>query len=198
MKTVPLKGYPRTEFGKAATGRLRRTGFVPCELYGAEGNKHFQAFYTDFKDIVYTAEKFKVEVQLDGKSVETVIKDIQYHPMSDDITHVDFMEVSASKALKMELPIRFTGNSIGVREGGKLVRKMRTLTVKGLASDMPEAVELDISNLGMGKNIRVSDVKPIQGVQVMNQRSNPIATINVPRGMKGKQEEAAETKGKKK
>lgn len=197
MKTINLRGYKRTETGKTANSRIRKDGWVPCELYGGGENVHFTAFIADFKEIVYTPETYKVKLDVDGENFEAVIKEVQFHPLNEDILHVDFMRVQDEKMIKLKLPIRYTGVSIGVREGGKLIKKLRHLNVKGFPKDMPDAIEVDITNVGLGKSVRVSDVV-VTKLEILNALANPIATVDVPRGLKGKEEEAAKAAPKKK
>ncbi|RYD82484.1 MAG: 50S ribosomal protein L25/general stress protein Ctc [Sphingobacteriales bacterium] len=197
MKSISIFGQRKEGQGKAANNELRNTGFVPCNLYGKSGNVNFTIFSTDFKELVYTPDVFRVELNIDGEQYNAIMKEVQFHPLSDQITHVDFHEIDEEKAIKVELPIRFTGNAAGVREGGKLVKKLRSLKVKGLVRDLPDAIEVDISSLGLGKSIKVRDIDA-KGIEITNAGPNPVATVEVPRGLKGKTEEAAATGKKKK
>ena len=196
MKSIGLKGYLRTDTGKVANNRIRKDGWVPCELYGNGENVHFAAFIADFKNLVYTPNTYKVDLDIEGTNYEAIIKDVQYNPLNENIIHVDFVRVQDEKPMKVKLPIHYTGNSIGVREGGKLVKKLRHLSVKGFAKDMPAAIEVDITNVGLGKSIRVSDVKA-GNLEIMNAPAIPIASVSVPRGLKDA-EAAAATPAKKK
>jgi large subunit ribosomal protein L25 len=197
MKSIKIHGQKREGSGKAANNELRNTGFVPCNLYGKSGNINFTIFSTDFKELVYTPDTYRVELNIAGEQYSAVMKEVQFHPLSDQITHVDFHEIDENKPVKLELPIRFTGNAAGVREGGKFVKKLRSLKVKGLIKDMPDAIEVDISNLVLGKSIKVRDIDT-KGIEIMNAGPNPVATVEVPRGLKGKTEEAATGKTAKK
>ncbi|MCX6353242.1 MAG: 50S ribosomal protein L25 [Bacteroidetes bacterium] len=197
MKTLNLEGTLRNESGKKSSLNLRATGWIPCELYGINGNTHFSVYYADFKPLVYSPDTFRVTLNIDGKKSDAIMREIQFHPLSDDITHVDFMEIDESKAFRINLPINFTGVSIGVKEGGKLVKKLRKLSVKGFAKDMPDVIDVDISHLALGKSIKVSDVK-VTNLEIINAMSNPVATIDVPRGVKdAAAAAAAATPGKK-
>jgi large subunit ribosomal protein L25 len=196
MKTINLRGYKREGTGKSANNRIRKQGWVPCELYGAGENVHFAAFIADFKDIVYTPETYRVQLDIDGANYDAIMREVQFHPLNEDIIHVDFMRIDEEKQVKLKLPIKFTGVSVGVREGGKLVRKIRALKVKGFPKDMPDAIEVDITNVGLGKSVRVSDVV-VSKLEVLNAPANPIATVDVPRGLKGKEDEAAAATKKK-
>lgn len=199
MKTFSISGQRREKLGKTSASHYRNEGYVPCELYGQNGNIHFSVYISDFQELVYTPDTYRVQLNIDGEQYDTVMKEIQFHPLSDVITHVDFYQIDENKPMKLELPIRFIGTAAGAREGGKFVKKLRSLKVKGFAKDMPDAIEIDIADLGLGKSIKVRDIVPANGVEIINAPAIPVATVEVPRGMRGKiNEEAADTKGKKK
>ena len=197
MKSVNISGHKREGRGKATAGQLRAEGFVPCELYGKSGNTHFKVFVNDFKHVVYSPEVNIIDLDIDGQHFNALVKEVQFHPVSDEIIHVDFHEFEADKQVKLELPIRFVGVASGVREGGKLVKKLRTLKVKGFPKDMPEAIEVDISNLALGKSIKVKEVSAGK-LEILNALSIPVAAVEVPRDVKTKEGEtaAAETAAK--
>jgi len=190
MKSVNITGHKRDGKGKSIAGQLRAEGYVPCELYGKSGNVHFKVFVNDFKQIVYTPDVNIIDLDIDGKHYNALVKEVQFHPVSDEILHVDFHEFEDSKQVKLELPIRFIGVAAGVREGGKLNKKLRTLKVKGFPKDMPDAIEVDISSLGLGKSIKVKEVSAGK-LEIMNALSIPIATVDVPRDVKTKEGDAA-------
>lgn len=196
MKSITIEGQKRDTSGKVANNALRNEGLVPCELYGKSGNIHFAVFTGDLKDLVYSPDTFRIALKIDGAQVEAVMKEVQFHPLSDEILHIDFHEIDDEKQIKIELPIHFVGVAAGVREGGKLVKKLRSLKVKGFPKDMPDAIEVDVTSLGLGKSIKVKELQ-VSNLEVINADSIPVATVDVPRGLKGKTEEAAAT-GKKK
>jgi large subunit ribosomal protein L25 len=196
MKSINIQGQKRESTGKVANSNLRSEGYVPCELYGKSGNIHFTVFAGDLKELIYTPDTFRVALNIDGTQAEAVMKEVQFHPLSDEVLHVDFHEIDENKQIKVELPIHFIGTAAGAREGGKFVKKLRTLKVKGFPKDMPEAIEVDITSLGLGKSIKVRDIQ-VQNLEIVNAEAIPVATVDVPRGLKGKTEEAAAT-GKKK
>jgi|SRR6185437_11508552 len=190
MKSVNISGLKREGKGKAIAGQLRAEGYVPCELYGKSGNTHFKVFVNDFRHVVYSPDVNIIDLDIDGQHYNALIKEVQFHPVSDEIIHVDFHEFEADKQVKLELPIRFVGTASGVREGGKLVKKLRTLKVKGFPKDMPDAIEVDISSLGLGKSIKVKEVSAGK-LEIMNALSIPVAAVEVPREAKTKEGEAA-------
>ncbi len=190
MKSISITGHTREGKGKSIAGRLRAEGYIPCELYGRSGNVHFQVFVNDFKQLVYSPDVNIIDLDIDGKHYKALKKEVQFHPVSDEILHVDFHEFDEDKQVKMELPIKFMGVASGVREGGKLVKKLRTLKVKGYPKDFPDAIEVDISALGLGKSIKVKEVNGGK-LEIMNALSIPIAMVEVPRDVKTKEAEAA-------
>lgn len=188
MKEAKLHGIKREELGKGASGRLRKEGIVPCVITRKEGNINFKSFITDFKDIVYTPDTHLVNVKVDGESYQTIIQEVQFHPLSDEVMHVDFLEVNDSDPITCELPIQIEGNSPGVQAGGKLVTKIRRLKVKGKVKDLPERMPVSIANLTLGKSVKVKDVS-FEKVQILNADPLPIATVEIPRALKGKKTE---------
>ena len=180
MKTLELTGEARKGSGKSANRKMRHSGFVPCELYGPAGNIHFQVFIHDLEELIYSPETYKVSLSIDGQQHEAILKEAQFHPLSDEVIHADFQQIPAEGSIKVSLPVRLNGSAAGVREGGKLMKKMRRLDVKGLAKDMPDSIELDITNLGLNKSIRVKDIQ-LPGLEILNQSNLPIASVEIPR-----------------
>jgi large subunit ribosomal protein L25 len=192
MKTFELKGKTRTGLGKKETKAIRANGDVPCLIYGGGSEIHFSVPTADLKHLVYTPNIYTVLIDVDGKSFKAVMKDIQFHPVTDAILHIDFQELVDSKEVIIKVPVRVTGNSVGVRAGGKLVVKMRTLNVKALPSKLPDHVLVNIEKLEIGKTFRVSELD-IQGVQILDAMSNVILGVKATR----QSQAAAEPTGKK-
>jgi large subunit ribosomal protein L25 len=138
MKTIEIKGSFRTDLGKKSSKQIRKAGGVPCVIYGKEKNLHFHAPELSFKNLIYTPEAHLVKLVLDDQEINVVLKDIQYHPVSDKILHADFIEIFENKPVIMGVPIKITGDSVGVIAGGKLSIKRRSLKIKGLPKDLPE------------------------------------------------------------
>ena len=191
MKTITIEGQIRTEFGKSATRQLRLEEKVPAVIYGGATEINFAAPATAFKNIVYTPDFNVVEAIVDGKSYRCVLKDLQFDKVSDKLIHVDFLELVEDKKVTVTLPIKFTGAPVGVKAGGKLVIKIKSLKVKLLPKYLLENIELDITNLELNENIRVQDVKA-GNMEIMNSPRIPIASITMTRQLK--QEEAAAPK----
>lgn len=195
MKSITIEGQLRTETGKKAARQYRSQGLVPGVIYGGAQEINFVAPVKAFQPLVYTSEFMKANVQIDGKSYTCILKDLQFDKVSDDLNHVDLLELVENKKVIATLPIRLIGAPIGVKEGGKLVVKMKALKVKLLPKDLKEQIDLDISNLKLNENIRVEDVVAPE-MEIMNSMRIPIASIVMTRQLK--QEEATAAKEVKK
>jgi large subunit ribosomal protein L25 len=158
MKTIEIKGTFRTELGKKSSKEIRKSGSVPCVIYGKEKNIHFSAHELSFKNLVFTPEAHLVNLIIDDKQFRVVLKDMQFHPVKDNILHADFIEVLDGKPVVINIPIKITGDSVGVIAGGKLVIKKRNLKVKGLADNLPEHLLVDITNLKIHDTVKVGDL----------------------------------------
>lgn len=191
MKTVTIEGQLRTEFGKKATRQLRSQELVPGVIYGGAQEINFSAPAKAFKPLVYTPEFQVAEVLVDGKSYRCILKDLQFDKVTDALNHVDLLELVADKKVIATLPLKFTGTSVGVKGGGKLVTKIKSLKIKAFPADLRENIEVDITNLDLNANIRVEDVK-LDKIEVLNSPRIPIASVVMTRQLK--QEEAAGAK----
>lgn len=195
MKSITIEGQLRTEYGKKATRQLRSQGLVPGVIYGGATEINFSAPATAFKTIVYTPEFNLTEIIVGGTSYRTILKDLQFDKVSDDLNHVDFLELVEDKHVVATLPVRYTGNAAGVKAGGRLITKMKTLKVKSLPKDLQENIEVDVTNLELNGNIRVQDVKA-GNMEILNSPRIPMASIVLTRQLK--QEEATAGKDEKK
>jgi len=187
MKTITIEGQIRTEFGKAATRQLRSEEKVPGVIYGGAQEINFSAPAAAFKNVVYTPDFMVIEVNVEGKTYRCVLKDLQFDKVSDKLNHVDFLELVDDKKVTVTLPIKFVGAPAGVKAGGKLVTKMKSLNVKLFPKYLRENIELDINNLELNENIRVQDVK-VDNIEILNSPRIPIASVTLTRQLK--QEEA--------
>ena len=194
MKTITIEGQLRTAFGKSATRLLRSEENVPAVIYGGAKEVNFFAPATAFKNLVYTPQFMVAEIKVDGQTYRCVMKDLQFDKVSDKLIHVDFLELVDDKKVTVTLPLKFVGTPAGVKAGGKLVVKIKSLKVKLLPKDLQENIELDISNLELNGNIRVEDVIA-PNMEKMNSLRIPIASVTMTRQLK--QEEAAAGKAKK-
>lgn len=158
MKSVLLSGSLRANVGKKDAKATRVAGKVPCVLYGGKSQVHFSADEAAFKPLIFTDAVQTVDIEIADQKFQAILQDVQYHPISDKIIHVDFLEVSNSKPVTIAIPVQIVGSAPGVREGGKLVKKQRKLKVKALLNDLPDTIEVDISNLGIGNSVRIKDL----------------------------------------
>ena len=159
MKSITIKGSERESVGKKATKALRNAGKVPCVVYGGEKPLHFSADELSFKNLVYTPNAHTVVIELDnGNKIDAVMQDIQFHPVSDRIIHIDFYQLFKDKEVTMEIPVRLEGSSPGVRNGGRLLFRKRTLTIKALPDHQPDFFNVDISKLKIGENVNVESL----------------------------------------
>lgn len=190
MNTITIEGQLRTEFGKAATRQLRSEEKVPAVIYGGAKEINFTAPATAFKNIVYTPDFMLAEVKVDGTSYRCVLKDLQFGKVSDQLIHVDFLELVGDKKVIVTLPIKFLGTPTGVKAGGKLVVKMKSLKVKVLPENLRENIEVDISKLELNQNLRVEDVIA-ENMEILNSPRIPIASVTLTRQLKQEEAKAA-------
>jgi large subunit ribosomal protein L25 len=195
MKTITIEGQLRTEHGKKAARQIRSQENVPGVIYGGAQEINFYASAKAFKPLVYTSEFQIAEVSVDGKSYKCILKDLQFDKVDDSLIHVDLLELVDNKKVVATLPLRFVGTSAGVKEGGKLVTKMKALKVKALPKDLKEAINVDITTLELNGNIRVEDVVA-ENMEILNSPRIPIASVVMTRQLK--QEEASAAKDEKK
>jgi len=181
MKTAQLSGSSRTNVGKKDATAVRNAGMVPCVLYGQGEQTHFSVKRNDIEKLVFSPDVYKVELDIDGKKASAIIRELQQHPVKDNVLHVDFLELSDSKPVRIALPVRLTGSSRGVMAGGKLLQVFRKLQCVGLAQDLPEAITLDISKLKIGKSIRVGSIE-IPGVKFLDPASAVVVSVKMARG----------------
>ncbi|MFN8248846.1 MAG: 50S ribosomal protein L25 [Ferruginibacter sp.] len=191
MKSITIEGQLRTESGKKATRQLRSQELVPGVIYGGKTEINFSAPAAAFRGIIYTPEFMLADVKIDGNSYRCILKDIQFDKVTDALIHVDFLQLVDDKKVIATLPLKFTGTPAGVRAGGKLVLKMKSLKIKTLPKYLKEHIEVDITNLNLNENLRVQDV-PSENMEVLNSPRIPIASVTMTRQLK--QEEAAAPK----
>ncbi|TKK67778.1 50S ribosomal protein L25 [Ilyomonas limi] len=195
MKTITIEGHLRTESGKKATRQLRSQDNVPGVIYGGANEVNFYTSAKALKPLVYTGEFQLAQVNVDGSSYTCIMKDLQFDKVSDKLNHIDLLELVEDKKVVATLPLKFTGVSVGVKAGGKLITKMNALKVKALPKDLKEHIEVDITNLDLNGNIRVEDVKE-PNLEILNSPRIPIASVVLTRQLK--QEESAAAKEEKK
>lgn len=200
MKSIEINGSLRTETGKKATRELRKSDSVPCVLYGINkdenGNQvatHFTVTNDGLRNLVYTPHIYVVNLNIDGKVVTAIMKDIQFHPVTDKILHVDFLQIDESNPIVMEVPVKLEGLAEGVKAGGKLALQVRKLKVKALYSAIPERLIVDVTNLGLGKTIKVGELS-YEGLQILNSKEAVVCAVKLTRAARGAQAAAASSK----
>jgi large subunit ribosomal protein L25 len=180
MKTFEVKGTARTAVGKRETKKLRAEGKVPCVLYGGEEVVHFEAEAGEFRHVIYTPNVYLINIEIGGKKYQASMQDIQFHPVTDEVQHIDFLRITDDKPIKIDIPVKLTGFAKGIQKGGRLKTNLRVLRVKGLAKDLPDTIDIDVTELELGESIRVSDVK-VEGLEILNTKSVPVASVVITR-----------------
>ena len=193
MKVFELKGTLREGLGKKAAKAYRSGDNVPCVLYGTGVNVHFNATNGDLRKLIYSPEVFVVALDVEGKKCNAIMKDLQFHPVSDKVLHIDFLEVSDKKPVIVEIPVKLTGLAEGVKAGGKLALEMRKLKVKGIYTDFPEEITLDVSALGLGKTIQVGAIS-VDKLEILNAKNAVVAQVKLTRAARGAAAAAASGK----
>ncbi|MBN1791614.1 MAG: 50S ribosomal protein L25 [Bacteroidales bacterium] len=189
MKSIELKVSLRTTTGKKDAKKLRKNNQVPCVLYGGKENKHFFAEERSFKDLIYTHHVYIVNLDIEGKKHKAILKEIQFHPVSDRIDHIDFVEVAADNPVVIDLPVEITGSSVGIRAGGKLRQRKRYVKVKGLVEHLPDSLVIDISDLEIGQSVLAGDLK-YPHVEILELKRSLIVGVVSSRIAKGMEEGA--------
>lgn len=167
MKTIDISVNRRTATGKKDSKRLRNENNVPCVMYGGEEVLHFYTHENNFKELIYTPNVYIVNLDIDGKKYQAALQEIQFQPVTDKITHVDFVQVFDDKPVIMNIPIRITGDSIGLKAGGKLRIKRRAIKVKGFMKDLPDVLEIDITKLAIGMSVKIHDLS-YQNLEILD------------------------------
>ena len=194
MKTIAISGSPRENVGKRDAKELRYEGKVPAVLYGGKEQQHLAVVIADLRDVIYTPEVNFVEINVNGNKTKAIVKDTQFHPLTDVLMHIDFLQLFEEKEIVMEIPVKLTGTSPGVKMGGKLIQKLRKLRVKSLPADMPQNVEVSLEKLEVGSLFRVRDLKGAK-YAITNTPEDTIVSVAMSRALKQAETEAA--KGKK-
>ena len=190
MKTIEIVGYKRANLGKADSQKLRNEGYVPCVVYGGNEQVHFYAPMILFRDVVYTNEAHFVHLNIEGEECQAILQDVQFHPVSEIILHADFLKIAEDRKIKMSIPARLVGKAKGVDKGGALIQKRSALKVYGFPKDMPDHIDVNVTELDFHHAIKVSDMK-MEGLEFLDPKQASIAVVEVPRAAKMAAEEAA-------
>ena len=186
MKTFELKGEIRNDFGKKAAKTYRSQGLIPCVVYGGsnEENLNFLVKSGDVRKLIYTPEVQLVNLDLGGKKMKAILKEVQFHPAKEEILHIDFLHGCDDVPVVMELPVQLAGLAEGVRDGGKLSLDMRKLKVKALADKLPEKLVIDVEKLQLGKSIQVGELQ-FEGLEILNSKNAVVCRVQLTRAARG-------------
>ncbi|MCG8477266.1 MAG: 50S ribosomal protein L25/general stress protein Ctc [Cytophagales bacterium] len=191
MKTVEIIGYKRANLGKVEAKKLRAEAKVPCVLYGGDEQVHFHAPMYLFRELLYTPNSYFVILNIEGTEYRAILQDAQFHPVSDVLMHADFLLLQEGKKVRMDIPVELEGSAPGVIVGGKLVMKVRKLTITATPENMPETIKVDVSELELGKSVKVEAIKP-ENYEILNNAQVSIASVTIPRALRSKMNEEAE------
>lgn len=190
MKTIPVKAIKRDAFGKKAAKAIRREGLTPCVLCGNGETVAFTVDPREVKPLIYTPSSYIVEFDFDGKKELAVLREAQFHPVREEILHLDFYRIAAGKPVSIAIPVRLTGNAEGVKIGGKLTLSARKLTVSALVENLPDEIVVDVTNLGVGKTIFVGDLK-FENLKFVTPATAAVCAVRVTRASRGADAAAA-------
>jgi large subunit ribosomal protein L25 len=199
METISIVAQSRTGLGKKPSKDLRNDGRIPCVLYGGQDVVHFSVTLNDVKNLIYTPDFRVANLTIDGKEYRCIVKDYQLHPLTSQLTHIDFLSLVDGQKVKLEVPIRTKGVSPGVKLGGKMQLKLRRAKIKTFPEMMVTELFIDISSMDLGQSLRARDVQVPEGIELLNSPSIPVVTIEIPRALRSAAAaEAKDTGGKKK
>ena len=190
MKSIAISGSPRANVGKRDAKELRYQSLVPAVLYGGPTQTHFAVSAADLRPVVYTPDVHFIDLEIAGVKTQAIIQDIQFHPLTEKILHVDFLQLDPKKPLTMQIPVKLTGTSPGVKTGGKLVLKLRKLSVKALPKDHLDTIDVSIEELEVGKSVRVSDLS-FPNLTITNAQEDTIVSVTTSRALRQAEQEAA-------
>lgn len=183
MKTIDVKGQARQALGQKSSKSERKNNFIPCVMYGAgKENVHFSAHADEFRHLVYTPHVYTVKLTVDGKLYDAILQQVQYHPVSDKIIHVDFLQIDENKKIVMDVPVKLHGFPVGVKEGGKLAQLKRKLKIRGLMKHLPDVIDIDINDLKIGQAIKVGDMVR-DGLEFLDLKNSVITSVKVTRNV---------------
>jgi len=194
MKTVVIKGQKRETLGKKESKKLRSQEIIPAVLYGGEEPIHFSVPFKELRSLVYTPNVYLIDLDIDGEIYPAIMQDIQWHPVEEQVMHVDFFKIVDDKPIKIEVPVTVSGHAKGIQQGGKLQINLRRLKVKALAKDLPDAINVDVTELGIGNSVKVGEIEAGE-IELLDTKSNVVVAVNVTRLAKAAEEESEEVEG---
>jgi len=183
MRVFELNGTPRTELGKKACKTMRKENLIPCVIYGGKENINFTVTQSAIRKLIYTPEIFEVKLTIGKQTMKAILKEVQYHSVSDNILHVDFVEVDDKKPITFRVPIKTEGLAIGVRAGGKISLEMRKLKIKALCKDIPSSLTINVENLEIGKSIKAGELS-FPNIQIMDNKESLVVCVKSTRAAK--------------
>ena len=189
MNSVAISGSPRENVGKRDAKELRYQGLVPAVLYGGATQTHFSVLIADIKPVIFTPEVNFIDLTVGGVTTSAIIKDMQFHPLTEQLLHVDFLQLDQNKPVTIEIPIRLTGTSPGVKMGGKLVQKLRKLRVKALPKDHINNIDVSIEGLEVGKSVRVAEIS-VPNLTITNAPEDTVVSVTTSRALRQAEQEA--------
>ncbi len=184
MKTISVKAVKREVYGKKAAKSVRREGLVPCVLCGNGESVTFSIDPREVKPLIYTPNSYIVEIDFEGKKEFAVLREAQFHPVREQILHIDFYRIAEGKPVAIAIPVRLTGNAEGVKVGGKLVLSARKLTVSALLQNLPDEIVVDVTTLGVGKTIFVGDLQ-MENIKFVTPATTAVCAVRVTRASRG-------------
>jgi large subunit ribosomal protein L25 len=190
MKSVTLEVLPRTKAGQKASAVLRRNEQVPCVLYGKDKHLLFVADYNQLRKVLYTPDFQKIIISCNGETYETILKEIQYHPVTDRVIHADFLWLRPGKRINTTVPVKFVGQAAGVKDGGILYTKVRNLRISCLPEHLVSEIEINVDDLALGKQIRVKDIS-IANIAIAEMPEKPLCAVYTPRAVVVEEEKPA-------
>lgn len=184
MKSIEIKAAKRETFGKKETKKLQREGMVPCALYGNGETLHFALGVKDIKPLIYSPNSYIVKLDIDGNGEQAVMREVQFHPVKEQILHIDFYRALAGKEVAIDIPVRLKGNAVGVRMGGKLSLSKRKIHVKGLLENLPDELTIDVTDLELGKSVFVGDLN-YEGLTLLTPATTAVCAVKMTRAARG-------------
>ena len=184
MKTLLVKGQKRNSLGKKEAKLIRSQELVPAVLYGAGEPVHFSVPFSEMRQLVYTPGVFLIDLEIEGTIYHAMMQDVQWHAVEEQILHVDFLKIEEGKKVKIDLPVKVVGLAKGIKAGGKLKTNLRRLKVKALAKDLPDAIEINVTKLGIGQSIKVGDLS-LKNIEILDKKTNVVVAVTITRAAKG-------------
>lgn len=195
MKTIEIKGQKREAFGKKESKKTRKEGGVPCVIYGEGDTINFSIDEKEVKQLIYTPNSYIINFDIDGEKVTGVMRDVQFHPVNDEVLHIDFFRVVEGKKVAIDIPVRLNGNSEGVKLGGKLMLSKRKLRVLGDVKDLPDTLDIDVTDIGLGKSVFVKDLN-YNNLAILTPAETAVCAVKMTRAARGAAAAAAAAEGK--